>query len=108
MEKYDFSPEDANFVNSIVYIISAVASPLFGFVIDKTGRNVFWILLSVLCTITAHAFLAFTHVNPYVCMVSFNCLFCFRFDLKKNMINDFVFCLYFIGFHGFGLFNACK
>lgn len=70
MQKYDLSPEDANFVNSIVYIISAVASPLFGFVIDKTGRNVFWILLSILSTIVAHSLLAFTYVNPYICMVS--------------------------------------
>lgn len=69
MQKYDFSPEDANFVNSIVYIISAVASPLFGYVIDKTGRNVFWILISVVSTILAHCFLAFTYINPYICTV---------------------------------------
>lgn len=65
MQKYDFSPEDANYINSIVYIISAVASPLFGFIIDKTGRNVMWILISVLTTIVAHSILAFTYLNPY-------------------------------------------
>lgn len=70
MDKYGFSPEDANFINSLVYIISAIASPLFGFVIDKTGRNVSWMLISVLCTIASHSFLAFTYVNPYICMVS--------------------------------------
>lgn len=70
MEKYDFSPEDANSINSLVYIISAIASPLFGFVIDKTGRNVSWMLLSILVTIGSHSFLAFTFANPYVCMVS--------------------------------------
>lgn len=69
MQKYDMEAADANSVNSIVYIISAVASPLFGFVIDKTGRNVFWMLISVLSTIAAHSFLAFTYVNPYACMV---------------------------------------
>lgn len=69
MQKYDFSAEDANYINSLVYVISAVASPLFGFVIDKTGRNVFWVLISVMCTIAAHSFLAFTYVNPYACMV---------------------------------------
>lgn len=70
MQKYDFDAQDANFINSLVYIISAVASPLFGYVIDKTGKNVSWVMISVLATITAHSFLAFTYVNPYVCMVS--------------------------------------
>lgn len=70
MQKYDFMAEDANFINSLVYIISAGASPLFGFVIDKTGRNISWVLLSIVGTIAAHSFLAFTYVNPYACMVS--------------------------------------
>lgn len=70
MQKYDFSAEDANFITSLVYIISAIASPLFGFVIDKTGRNVFWVLVSIISTIGAHGWLAFTFENPYVGMVS--------------------------------------
>lgn len=69
MRKFDFSPEDANTVNSIVYIISAVASPVFGLVIDKFGRNVMWVFVSVLVTICAHSILAFTFLNPYVGMV---------------------------------------
>lgn len=72
MNKYDLEPEDANFVNSLVYIISAAASPLFGFIIDKTGRNVFWVFVSVICTIIAHSLLAFTMINPYICMVCTN------------------------------------
>lgn len=70
MQKYDFSAEEANYVDSLVYLISAIASPLFGFVIDKTGRNISWILLSIVATILAHSVLAFTFVNPYYCMVS--------------------------------------
>lgn len=66
--KFGFSPEDANAVNSIVYIIAAVASPIFGFVIDKTGRNVMWVFMSIATTIGAHAILAFTFLNPYVGM----------------------------------------
>lgn len=56
---------------SLVYIISAVASPVFGFLIDKTGRNVFWVILGTTVTIGCHALLAFTFINPYVAMVSF-------------------------------------
>lgn len=65
MRKFDFSAEDANTVNSIVYIISAVASPVFGYVIDRYGRNVSFVFVSVAATIAAHALLAFTFVNPY-------------------------------------------
>lgn len=70
MQKYGFSAEDANAISSIVYVISAVASPLFGFVIDKTGRNVMWIVVSIISTVAAHSLLAFTYLNPYIGMVS--------------------------------------
>lgn len=70
MQKYGYTPSDSNALNSIVYIISAVASPLFGFLIDKVGRNVSWVFLSVVTTIVAHSLFAFTFVNPYIGMVS--------------------------------------
>ena len=42
MDKYQVSSGYANILNSLVYIISAVASPFLGFLVDKTGFNVFW------------------------------------------------------------------
>ncbi|KAL3847679.1 hypothetical protein ACJMK2_018576 [Sinanodonta woodiana] len=66
--KFGFSPTLANNVNSLVYIISAVASPFFGFVIDRTGKNIFWVILGTLVTLGCHALLAFTFINPYVAM----------------------------------------
>lgn len=69
MHKFGFKPDQANNVNSIVYLISAVASPFFGFIIDKTGRNVTWICLATCSTIGAHSLLAFTMLNPYVGMI---------------------------------------
>ncbi|XP_067006714.2 lysosomal dipeptide transporter MFSD1 [Anabrus simplex] len=66
--KFGFSPSDANTVNSIVYIISAIASPLLGLLVDKMGKNVFWVCLSVLVSIGCHGLLAFTFLNPYVAM----------------------------------------
>lgn len=53
----------------MVYIVSAVSSPLFGFIIDKTGRNVCWIFCAICSTIAAHSLLAFTLLNPYIGMV---------------------------------------
>lgn len=69
MRKFDYTAPSANAVNSILYIISAFASPLFGFVVDRLGRNIFWVFLSILVTIGAHALLAFTFLNPYVAMI---------------------------------------
>ncbi|CAG5134655.1 unnamed protein product, partial [Candidula unifasciata] len=67
--KFDLSPSSASAVNSLVYIISAVASPVFGFLIDKTGKNVFWVLLGVIVTLGCHMSLAFSFINPYIPMV---------------------------------------
>lgn len=54
---------------SIVYIISAPASPVLGFMVDKTGRNVVWVMIAVVTTLAAHMMLAFTLWNPWVAMV---------------------------------------
>lgn len=67
--KYDYDPSNANTINSLIYSISAVASPLLGYLVDRMGRNVFWVFMSICVTIVAHALLAFTYVNPYVCMI---------------------------------------
>ncbi|XP_055859252.1 major facilitator superfamily domain-containing protein 1 [Episyrphus balteatus] len=68
-EKYGFTPEQANTVNSMVYLVAAVASPIFGFVIDLTGRNVSWVFLSTVFAIFSHSLMAFTNISPYYCML---------------------------------------
>ncbi|BFZ06095.1 hypothetical protein BsWGS_09134 [Bradybaena similaris] len=67
--KFNLSPSSASAVNSLVYIISAVASPVFGFLIDKIGKNVFWVLLGIVLTLGCHMTLAFSFINPYIPMV---------------------------------------
>lgn len=52
-----------------MYIISAPASPVLGFLVDKTGRNVIWVLIAVVTTLAAHMMLAFTFWNPWIAMV---------------------------------------
>lgn len=71
MKHFDMSETQANFLSSVVYIISGVASPIFGFMIDKIGRNVAWIFLATCFTVLAHFLLGFTLLNPYVGMVMF-------------------------------------
>ena len=68
--KYGMSPGHAGAVNSIVYILSAVASPIFGFLIDRTGRSILWIIGGIVFTLGAHALFAFSFFEPIVCMVS--------------------------------------
>ncbi|XP_068141725.1 lysosomal dipeptide transporter MFSD1 isoform X1 [Drosophila tropicalis] len=68
ISNFDMTPDQANTVNSIVYLISAIASPLFGFVIDKVGRNVTWVFCATISTFVAHLLLTFTHFDPYIAM----------------------------------------
>uniref|UniRef100_A0A669F9I1 Lysosomal dipeptide transporter MFSD1 n=1 Tax=Oreochromis niloticus TaxID=8128 RepID=A0A669F9I1_ORENI len=71
------------YIAFIVYILSAQhspASPVLGFMVDKTGRNVYWVLLAVAATLAAHMMLAFTFWNPWIAMsllgVSYSLLAC--------------------------------
>lgn len=66
--KFDFTNSNAKAVNSIVYVISAVASPLLGFMVDRVGRNVTWVIVAIIVTMACHGLLAFTFLNPYVAM----------------------------------------
>uniref|UniRef100_A0A6Q2YF87 Lysosomal dipeptide transporter MFSD1 n=1 Tax=Esox lucius TaxID=8010 RepID=A0A6Q2YF87_ESOLU len=80
IEKFNFSPAEARAINSIVYIISAPASPVLGFMVDKIGRNVIWVICAVFATLMAHMMLAFTFWNPWIAMsllgVSYSLLAC--------------------------------
>uniref|UniRef100_A0A8C7U5U2 Lysosomal dipeptide transporter MFSD1 n=1 Tax=Oncorhynchus mykiss TaxID=8022 RepID=A0A8C7U5U2_ONCMY len=68
IEKFNFSPAEARAINSIVYIISAPASPVLGFMVDRIGKNVIWVLCAVVTTLIAHMMLAFTFWNPWIAM----------------------------------------
>ncbi|XP_064541742.1 major facilitator superfamily domain-containing protein 1 [Drosophila montana] len=69
MDRFGYTPAQANTVDSLVYLIAAVSSPIFGFIIDKLGRNVTWVMSATITTIGAHALLTFTQLNPYVGMI---------------------------------------
>ncbi|XP_067401783.1 lysosomal dipeptide transporter MFSD1 isoform X1 [Emydura macquarii macquarii] len=68
IEKFQFSSQEASAINSIVYIISAPMSPVFGFLVDKLGRNIIWVLFAVVATLASHIMLAFTFWNPWIAM----------------------------------------
>ncbi|EDO35229.1 predicted protein, partial [Nematostella vectensis] len=89
-EKFDLTPDTAGAVNSIVFIISAAASPVLGFMVDRTGKNVFWVLLAVVLTLVAHGMVAFTFWNPFVAMsvlgVAYSLLACALWPLVSLVV----------------------
>ncbi|XP_061073946.1 major facilitator superfamily domain-containing protein 1 isoform X2 [Conger conger] len=92
IEKFNFTPTQARAVNSIVYIISAPASPLLGFLVDKTGKNIVWVLCAVASTLTAHIMLAFTFWNPWIAMcllgVSYSLLACALWPMVAFLVPE--------------------
>ncbi|PKU40724.1 major facilitator superfamily domain-containing protein 1 isoform x1 [Limosa lapponica baueri] len=68
IEKFKFSSQEASAINSIVYIISAPMSPVFGLLVDKVGKNIIWVLCAVITTLASHIMLAFTFWNPWIAM----------------------------------------
>ncbi|KAL4647636.1 major facilitator superfamily domain-containing protein 1 isoform X1 [Arapaima gigas] len=92
IEKFNFSSVEASAINSIVYIISAPASPLLGLVVDKTGKNITWVLMAVLITLASHMMLAFTFWNPWIAMclmgVSYSLLACALWPMVAFVVAD--------------------
>ncbi|XP_060516702.1 major facilitator superfamily domain-containing protein 1-like isoform X2 [Cylas formicarius] len=66
IKKFNMDDDEANKINSLVYWIASVISPLTGFLIDKTGRNVAWTFVAILWTIMAHVLLGFSSINAYI------------------------------------------
>jgi len=90
--KFGLSQAEANTCNSLVYLISAGASPFFGFVVDRTGRSLYWLMLAILMTLASHVLLTFTFVTPFVAMVMmgifYSLLACSLWPLIPNEVED--------------------
>ncbi|XP_023333048.1 major facilitator superfamily domain-containing protein 1 isoform X2 [Eurytemora carolleeae] len=69
--EFDMDGNSANFITGLIYLVSAPASPLLGLLMDKTGRNISWVVLAIISSIGCICLLAFTSVNPFI---SISCL----------------------------------
>ncbi len=69
IKKFSLTAKSANFITGLIYLISAPASPILGYLIDKTGRNLLYVYIAVSLTLIGHVLLAFTFINPYVPVV---------------------------------------
>ncbi|XP_008473884.1 major facilitator superfamily domain-containing protein 1 [Diaphorina citri] len=69
VKRFNLDSDAANRLNSIVYTISAFLSPLMGLVVDKTGRNLFWVFISLMVSIVCHFMVGHTMIDPHITMV---------------------------------------
>lgn len=56
-------------IAGLVYLISAFTSPVFGFLIDRVGRNIYFVISACIMTVLSHCLLGFTDLTPYVGVV---------------------------------------
>ncbi|XP_048520877.1 major facilitator superfamily domain-containing protein 1 isoform X1 [Dendroctonus ponderosae] len=66
IQRFRMNVKDADHISSLIYLISGIISPFTGFLIDKIGLNILWILISTVGTIIAHLLLGFTACDPYI------------------------------------------
>merc|ERR1712110_163358 len=58
---YGFTKQQSNSINGLIYLISAFASPVFGFAIDRVGLNVYFVLVACSVTLIGHCLIGFIH-----------------------------------------------
>ena len=54
------------FYFSLFFFVTVIASPLFGGLVDRTGFNVIWAIISLVTGILSHGLLMFTDLNVFV------------------------------------------
>lgn len=69
--RYDMSAKMAGFLDSCVFISSAMLAPIVGAVVDKIGRNLTFLSCAIVGTILSHSLMAFTFIPPVIPMVMF-------------------------------------
>ena len=90
--KFSLDPALANICNSLVYLISAGASPVLGIMVDKTGKNIIWLIVAILFTLGSHIVLALTFISPFIAMsvmgVAYSLLACALWPLVAMIIPE--------------------
>lgn len=91
--KYGFKLEDANRVDSIIYLIAAIASPILGIMVDFFGHNLLWVLVASIVTLGSHMLLSFSYLHPMFGMVlmglSYSLLACGLWPMVSLVIPEY-------------------
>ena len=69
MKKYDATEDDASLYVAIPYSVSAIASPFLGFILDKVGFSIHFVILACVSLCSIHLSFAFTDLDPTYGMV---------------------------------------
>jgi len=51
---------------SLFFLITVITSPLFGLLVDATGYNLIWVIVSVVLALSSHIIFMFTFMNTFV------------------------------------------
>ena len=73
-QKYAYRAGMANLVIGFLYLVPAVAYPLFGLIFDWTGYKLYWGMFSILGTQACHFALAFAGPEYFLPIISTLCL----------------------------------
>jgi MFS family permease len=66
IQKYDSNILTATNQTSFFYFVSFIFGPVFGFIINRVGYSLFWLILGVFLAFLAHCIIAFTFMSPYL------------------------------------------
>ncbi|KAL7677506.1 hypothetical protein ACOME3_003743 [Neoechinorhynchus agilis] len=70
--RFKVSNRMASALVSFVMLFSAVLAPFLGVMNDRIGRNLCFIMFSIIGTLISHCFLAFTFISPVFTMILFS------------------------------------
>ncbi|CAB4053954.1 Major facilitator superfamily domain-containing protein 1 [Lepeophtheirus salmonis] len=67
VESYGLDKDTANTFIGLPYLISSFGSPIVGFIVDRVGRNLSFVSLSIVMTLTSHILFGYVHIiHPLV------------------------------------------
>jgi MFS family permease len=75
MEAHGTTREMGGFLSSMLTLFAMVATPLFGLLVDRTGRRALFMMFGSLLLIPVYLIMAYTHVSLYVPMAMMGAAF---------------------------------
>ena len=65
-KKYAWNELSASLQQSLFFLSTVLTSPLFGVLVDRTGYNLTWVIVSILLSAMAHGLFIFTFLCSYI------------------------------------------
>uniref|UniRef100_A0A915HR97 Lysosomal dipeptide transporter MFSD1 n=1 Tax=Romanomermis culicivorax TaxID=13658 RepID=A0A915HR97_ROMCU len=75
INKFGLQSYIASVCNGMIYLVAIPSSIFAGMLVDYFGRNVHFIIISVMTTICGHCLLAFTFLTPFAATIILGCAY---------------------------------